>query len=1113
MPRAERYVGLIVGAFLTTAYVLSARLGFEVAFTAEQVTTVWAPTGIAQAALLVWGRRLWPAVWLGAFIANATTGAPLWTAAVIASGNTLEAVALTWLLPRTRFDPSLSRVADVVRLIGFGAIVTTAISATIGVTTLCISAQQPWDRYGALWSAWWIGDALGSLVITPVILTIFRPARDRSTRDWLGAAVLAASALAITELIFSDVLGSTFGRGPLHYVLFPLVILAAVRFGQPATSLAVFSAAAITIINTVRGTGPFAADDVHEGLILLQAFMGVLAATGLLLAAAITERHMTQRRLSAAHAVGEVLADAPDLERAASPLLRGICDRLGWQFGAIWLVGEDGEQLRCLAAWSQGGPSIGEFMQATEGATFQRGRGLPGRVWSDTRAIWIEDVVRDGNFPRAAAAARAGLHGGFGFPIRLEGHVLGVIEFFTYRVVAADGHLLDWISTVGNQVGQFIGRKRLEASAAGEQQRTRAILDAALDAVIAMDHRGILTDFNPAAERMFGYRRDDVVGRELAQLVIPPELRDQHRQGLARYLQTGEGPFLNRRVETRGYHADGHQFDIEIAISTLSDESGPPRFTGFVRDLTENVRADRERQQVENALRLSEERFRSLAASTNSLTLFEQDRDLRYGWVFPQHPDFPDYNIGKTDAELLPPGEGQRLMQLKQAVLESGVARREEIVVTLQGTAHYYDITIDPRRDATGAITGVAGVAIDISDRKRDEQLLRASQQELREADRRKDEFLAMLAHELRNPLAPIRTGLEVLRRAGSEPDVVERVRPMMERQVAHMVRLIDDLLDVSRITSGKIHLQKEVASLREMIDAAIDANRVSIDAIGAQLTVALPEGPVFLDVDPTRFVQVLSNLLNNSAKFTDAHGCITVTGTMARDDAGADELRVAVSDTGMGIDADLLPRVFDLFTQGERLDGRAAGGLGIGLALAKRIMELHGGTIEASSGGRGRGSTFTLRLLVDRRLTAGPADVGGAPREPERLLENRRVLVVDDNNDSVEMLAWLVRSYGGEVRTAHDGPAAVALARTFAPHVVLLDIGMPGMDGYEICEQIRSMEQGGRAFIVAITGWGQDRDKSRAVAAGFDAHITKPADPRVLEQLLATERGRSSVP
>jgi PAS domain S-box-containing protein len=1108
---AERHRSLIVGVVVATAYFLSARLGFEVAFTAEQVTTVWAPTGIAQAALLIMGRRLWPAVWLGAFISNATTGAPVWTAAVIASGNTLEAVALTWLLPRTTFDPSLSRVADAARLIGFGAVATTVISATVGVTTLCAAAQQPWDRYVGLWSAWWIGDALGSLVVAPVILTIFRSARDRSTRDWVGSAVLAASALAITELIFSDVLGPTFGRGPLHYVLFPLVILAAVRFGQPATSLMVFSAAALTIINTVGGTGPFAADDVHQGLVLLQAFMGVLAATALLLAAAITERHMTQRRLSAARAVGEALADAPTLEPAATAILRGICDSLGWQFGALWLVSEDGQQLRCVAAWSHGAPSIEGFKQATEHATFDRGRGLPGRVWSDARVVWIEDVVRDGNFPRAAAAARAGLHGGFGLPIRLEGHVLGVFEFFTHRFVAADGHLLDWMSTVGNQVGQFIGRKRLEMSAAGQQQRTRAILDAALDAVIAMDHRGLITDFNPAAERMFGYRRDDVVGMELAQLIIPPELRDQHRQGLARFLQTGKGPFLNRRVETRGYHADGHHFDIEVAITTLSDESGPPRFTGFVRDLTERLRAERERRQAENALRLSDERFRSLAASTNALTLFEQDRDLRYRWVFPQHPDFPNHNIGKTDAELLPPGEGDRLMQLKQAVLDSGVARREEIVVTLQGTAHYYDLTIDPRRDATGVITGVAGVAIDISERKRNEEQLRDSQRQLREADRRKDEFLAMLAHELRNPLAPIRTGLEVLRRAGNERDAVERVRPMMERQIGHMVRLIDDLLEVSRITSGKIHLQKGLGSLREMIEAAIDANRVGLDASGAQLIVELPDEPVFLTVDPTRFVQVLSNLLNNAAKFTDAPGRVTVRATIRPGGAAQDELQVTVSDTGLGIDADLLPRVFELFTQGERLGGRAAGGLGIGLALAQRIMALHGGTIEASSGGRGQGSTFTLRLPLERRVDTGPAQIDPAPHPTGRLLVNRRVLVVDDSSDSVDMLAWLVRSYGGEVRTASDGSTAVNVAHEFAPHIILLDVGMPGIDGYETCRRIRAAEQAGRAFIVAITGWGQDRDKTRAAAAGFDAHITKPADPMVLQQLLANVGGRSS--
>jgi integral membrane sensor domain MASE1 len=252
------YRTLATAVALTTAYAVAARLGFELAFVAEQVTTVWAPTGIAQAGLLLWGVRLWPAVWAGAFIANAGSDAPLWTAAVIASGNTLEAVAAALLLSRARFDPGLTRFADATRFIVAGAILATAISATIGVTTLCAAGVQPWNRYAALWSAWWLGDALGALVVAPLILT-FVAGRERPAREWLYAAALTLAGVGITQVVFGEALGPFFGRGPLHYLLFPLVVVAAVRPGQPATALVVASASAAAIFNTVRGAGPFAA--------------------------------------------------------------------------------------------------------------------------------------------------------------------------------------------------------------------------------------------------------------------------------------------------------------------------------------------------------------------------------------------------------------------------------------------------------------------------------------------------------------------------------------------------------------------------------------------------------------------------------------------------------------------------------------------------------------------------------------------------------------------------------------------------------------------------------------------------------------------------------------
>ena len=1083
----------IAAVALTITYAITARLGFQFAFLAEQVTTVWAPTGIALAGLLLWGRRLWPAVWLGAFIANAGTSAPLWTAAAIATGNTLEAVVAASFLRRTRgFDPSVGRLADAARLIIVAAGLATTVSATVGVVTLCVADVQPWSRFWGLWSAWWLGDALGALVVAPAILTVVRSTRNLTRPNWGDVGVLVVACMAVTQLLFGPALAALFGEGLLHYVVFPLVVLAAVRLGQPATALVVLGVSAVATWNTVRGAGPFASTDVHRGLILLQAFISVLAATGLMLAAAMSERRTGERRRAASSGIGDLLADATSLADVAPVVLRQVCDNLGWQIGAIWLADPDGQQLRCTAVWSRLGPPAEPFERATEKMVFASGDGLPGRVWEMGRAAWIEDVVRDPNFPRRAVAEQAGVHGAFGFPIRLGHDVVGVVEFFTRDVAALDDDLLATMSTVGQQLGQFISRKRVESAIAEEQRRMRAILDTALDAVIAMDHHGVITEFNPAAERAFGYSRADALGRELADLIIPPDLRARHRVGLARHLATGEGPFLNQRVETRGFHADGHEFPIEVAIIRVSDD-GPPRFTGFVRDLTA-------RKLAEDAVQMSEERFRTLAASNSALTLYEQDRDLRYRWVFPQHPEFPNHNIGKTDDELVPGGDGAALSAIKRRVIDTGVGCREEITVTLPSGSRSYDLMVEPRRDGSGAIIGVSGVAVDITDRKRTEQRLRDSEARLREADRHKDEFLAMLAHELRNPLAPIRTGLHFARVAADPAGAVTQILPMMERQVGHMVRLIDDLLDVSRISSGKIHLQRQPASLVEIVNGAVEANRAAIEEADIQLVVTLPDADLRLFVDPTRLVQVLSNLLNNATKFTESRGTIVLTAEVARG-ADVDQLVLWVTDNGIGISSAMLPRVFELFTQAEQTGQRGQPGLGIGLALARRIVELHDGHIEAHSAGPGTGSQFTIRLPL---LVVGDEAPAEARPDVDRGVVTRRVLIIDDNADAAEMMALLVGAVGAHTETATDGPEGIRRAGVFAPDVIFLDIGMPVMDGYEVCRRIRQESFGQHVMIVALTGWGQERDKQRARDVGFDAHLTKPADPVEIQRLLS---------
>ncbi len=389
--------------------------------------------------------------------------------------------------------------------------------------------------------------------------------------------------------------------------------------------------------------------------------------------------------------------------------------------------------------------------------------------------------------------------------------------------------------------------------------------------------------------------------------------------------------------------------------------------------------------------------------------------------------------------------------------------------------------------DAAGRPLSLTGTVTDISRRKRAEEALL-------ESDRRKDEFLATLAHELRNPLAPLRMGLIALGRAAPGQDT-SRLRAMMERQLGSLVRLIDELLDVSRIISGKVELVRERLALQRVFEAALETSRPLIEAAGHTLVVRLPEAPLWLDGDLTRLSQVLSNLLNNAAKYTPAGGRIEL-GAEAR----GGELFIRVIDNGCGIPQDMLTRVFEIFTQVDRTLARAQGGLGVGLSLVRGLVALHGGQVTAHSEGPGRGSTFVLRLP----LAAAPiaAEVASASPGPSRG-PSRRVLVVDDNVDAADSLAEVLQLSGHTVRAVYSGSAALAAARELRPELIFLDIGLPDLSGHQVARQLRAEPQLAGVVLVALTGWGTAEDRQLSQAAGFDHHLTKPAEPAAVDELL----------
>jgi signal transduction histidine kinase/ActR/RegA family two-component response regulator len=374
---------------------------------------------------------------------------------------------------------------------------------------------------------------------------------------------------------------------------------------------------------------------------------------------------------------------------------------------------------------------------------------------------------------------------------------------------------------------------------------------------------------------------------------------------------------------------------------------------------------------------------------------------------------------------------------------------------------------------------------------------LRQREQVLVEADHRKDVFLATLAHELRNPLAPLRNALELQRRAADDSRIIESTRAIMERQVVHMVRLVDDLLDMSRMTSGRLQLRKTRVELADVLNLAVETAKPLIDVAKHELTIAIPPQPIYVQADSTRLAQVFANLLHNSVKYTGPGGHIWLTAELR-----GQEALVTVRDTGIGITTGDLPRIFELFAQVAPVLERSKGGLGIGLALARGLIELHGGTIEATSAGLGKGSEFTVRLPV-LAAVVDAADVA-SHEPPPRPVTRHRILIVDDLADAADSLAIMIQMMGQDTRTAYDGVEAVQAVGAFKPDVVFLDIGLPKMNGYDAARTIRAQPDGKHIVLVAVTGWGQEQDRLRAAEAGFDHHLTKPVDPQMIEALIA---------
>jgi len=582
----------------------------------------------------------------------------------------------------------------------------------------------------------------------------------------------------------------------------------------------------------------------------------------------------------------------------------------------------------------------------------------------------------------------------------------------------------------------------------------------------------------------------EFVGRPMEREIGDGWTENVHPDDLQRCLQTYVNSFDARvpfSMEYRLRRADGeYRWLLDTGTATQGPDGGFTGYIGSCVDITDRSRAER-------ALQATQERFSRFMRHLPGLAWI---KDLEGRYVFVNDAAVIAFGMprdalyGRTDADIFPADAAAMFAENdRRALATGGGMQTVEVLEHDDGVLHHSLVSKFPIPGPGGEPVWVGGIAIDITERKRAEDALE-------EADRRKTDFLATLSHELRNPLAPIRNSLELVRRAGTDPSVISRSLDVMDRQTTHMVRLVDDLLDVNRITRDRLELRRSRISLGDVLRQAIETCAELAERGGHSIDLSLPDAPVYLDADPIRLVQVFGNLLNNACKYSARPGCIRVSVRTS-----GSSVVVSVADDGIGIPGDSLERIFEMFAQ---VGGsQSLGSLGIGLTLARRLIELHGGSVEAKSDGVGCGSEFVVTLpIAASQAVERPAD---APSAVETAALPLRVLVVDDNEDSAESLATLLTFGGHQTATAHDGPEALALAERFLPHVAILDVGLPTFSGHEVCRLLRTQPWGRDIFIVALTGWGQEEDRRKSIEAGFDDHFVKPLDSDKLLSRLRT--------
>jgi PAS domain S-box-containing protein len=978
-----RQLGFII--LVAAVYFAAAKLGLSLAFIHANVSPVWPPTGVAIAAMLLLGYRIWSGILVGAFLANLFTPVPIATAAGIALGNTLEALAALFVLRALAFHPSLDRARDVFKFV-VASLLCTMISATIGLFSLYLGNAAVGKDLFELWLTWWLGDTVGALLITPLILTWIVGTDRRLPQRYLEGSIVVLLLTGSAWATFGGPFPIPLRYYPLARLTVPFFLWAAFRLGQRGVTLATMATSVIAVWGTAHGLGPFVSRTPNDSLMLLQMFIGSNAVMYLFLAAAVEERRhaaetlrLGERRLAGNLAVTRILAESPALPDAMPRILRTIGETFGWEVADMWTLNNDERVLHCLTFWHAPEAKVEKFRAVCHERTFTPGVGLPGRVWASQKPAWIPDVTRDPNFPRAPYAVAAGLHAAFAFPITSGEKFFGVMEFFSREIREPDDALLQMFSGVGAQIGQFIERRRAEESLFESQVALRLAHKVARAGTWQVNLVTNEVEWSDEYYELIGVNRAEVVPspEEWSRRIHPDDLSivlNEHRLAITSQRDFG--------VEFRVRRADGEWRWFKESGRCLYDTNGRPlTMLGIVFDVTERRHAEEERE-----------------------TLLNLEQSAR------------------ADAEA---------------------------------------------------------------------------------ANRLKDEFLAMLSHELRTPLVAILGwSTTILAAPRRDEAVVTHALEVIKRNARLQTRIIEDMLDVSRIVAGKLQLDLRPVDLPSVVEAAIATVQPAAESKNVQVRLTLKSAIRQVSADQQRLQQIVWNLLSNAIKFTPSGGEVDVTVKEVDDQA-----QIMVSDTGEGIKAEFLPHIFDRFRQADSSTTRKHGGLGLGLAIVHYLVEMQNGTVQAWSEGEGQGAVFTVTFPV---ITAGiplqPSHAdNGLDGEETPSLKDLRILYVEDDVDSREALANALLLYGAEVRSAATVNEALAVLGVWKPDIVLSDLGLPDEDGFDLIRKIRKQgsTQGGAVPAIALTGYAGRNEHDQALTAGYQTCLVKPIEPGRLAEVI----------